>query len=325
MDEGKESRPAVIRGRHSASALRAFVAAGVAATLFCLSANSAEADWRKEIGTFRIGVLAEPGGGKTIAGLGELTRAFSNALGLPVEFYVADSYAALVDALAAGEIESASLSALAFAAASERCRCVEPVVAPVGEDGSIGIRSVLISRDGKLASLAGIKDRKVALSPPDSVAGYQLPLSEVSVGGGRMTGTEPFLVPAPSPAAAETMLVDGKVDALFGWTSAAEPGSPDPQGGTPVRLADAGVDPATLTVVWKSQTLRYGPHTVRAALDPEAKRRLTVFLLGLKAFDPDQYERLETQRLGGFRQTTAQDYAPAVAIVRMFGARVAAE
>ena len=325
MDEGKESRAAVIRAGRSARAVRALVMAAAAVLLVSLSASRSQADWRQDIGTFRIGVLAEPGGGKTIAGLGELTRAFSNALGLPVEFYVADSYAALVDALAAGEIESASLSSLAFAAASERCRCVEPVVAPVGEDGSIGIRSVLISRDGKLASLAEIKDRKVALSPPDSVAGYQLPLSGMPVGGGRMTGTEPFLVPAPSPAAAEAMLVEGSVDAMFGWTPAAEATSPDPQGGSPKRLADAGLDPATLSVVWKSETLRYGPHAVRAALDPEAKRRLTVFLLGLKAFDPDQYERFETQRLGGFRQTTTQDYAPAVAIVRMFGARVAAE
>ena len=81
----------------------------------CLPAPAA-ADWREDIGTFRVGVVAEPGAGNTIAGLAELNDAFTKALGLKVEFLVAHSYAALIDAQVSTRIEYASYSAAITAA-----------------------------------------------------------------------------------------------------------------------------------------------------------------------------------------------------------------
>lgn len=51
-------------------------------------------------------------------------------------------------------------------------------------------------------------------------------------------------------------------------------------------------------------------------VDPEPKRRLTVFLTGLKEADPDLYERLETHHLGGFTTASAADYDAAVDMIR---------
>lgn len=51
--------------------------------------SPAHADWRDDIGTFRIGIVAEPGAGNTVPGLSALTRAYSMALGMKVEFLVA--------------------------------------------------------------------------------------------------------------------------------------------------------------------------------------------------------------------------------------------
>ncbi|RWH33338.1 MAG: hypothetical protein EOQ78_30275, partial [Mesorhizobium sp.] len=66
-----------------------------AAALAVLSAAPpAHADWRDDIGTFRIGIVAEPGGGNTVPGLARLTDAYTNALGMKVEFVVARDYAA---------------------------------------------------------------------------------------------------------------------------------------------------------------------------------------------------------------------------------------
>ena len=79
--------------------------------------SPASADWREDIGTFRVGIVAEPGAGNTIAGLAELNDAFSKALGLKVEFFVARSYAALIDAQASSRIEYAIYSASAYASA----------------------------------------------------------------------------------------------------------------------------------------------------------------------------------------------------------------
>jgi phosphonate transport system substrate-binding protein len=287
------------------------VAAALCMAAACL-ATPASADWREEIGTFRVGVLAEPGAGNTIAGLAELNDAFTKALGLKVEFFVASSYGALIDAQASSRIEYAIYSASAYASAYRRCECVEPLVAPTGENGSIGIRSVLIAKDGRMRSAADVVGRRIALLPADSIAGYQLPLAAFQPAGKPLSGEETFFVKAQSAEAAEAMLAAGSVDAIFGWA-----GAPEIEGGTMARLVAAGVDSQALGIVWRSDILRYGPHAVSSGLDPEPKRRLMDFLTGLREADPDMYERLETRHLGGFAAASPEDYAPALDMVRV--------
>lgn len=117
----------------------------------------------------------------------------------------------------------------------------------------------------------------VAMVPPDSVGGSLLPLAGLAAEGVKIAKDAPFLTHANSAAAAETMLVDGEADAIFGWMPAVADGQPDVAGGTVARLEMAGLSKAALQVVWTSGLLRYGPYAVRSDLDPEAKRRLTVF------------------------------------------------
>ncbi|MEP9386628.1 PhnD/SsuA/transferrin family substrate-binding protein [Mesorhizobium sp. KR9-304] len=297
--------------------------ARVAGGVFCVAAacltTTASADWREDIGTFRVGVVAEPGAGDTIAGLAELNDAFTKALGLKVEFFVARSYAALIDAQASSRIEYAIYSASAYASAYRRCECVEPLVAPTGEDGSIGIRSVLIAANGRLSSASDLAGRRIALQPPDSIAGHQLPLAAFQPGGKPLSGAESFFVKADSAEAAEAMLAEGSVDAIFGWMPAGLPDAEEIDGGTPARLAAAGMDRSALDIVWRSDVLRFGPHAVSIGLDPEPKRRLTEFLTGLRTADPEMYERIETHHLGGFTAASQPDYAVALDMVRMLG------
>jgi len=292
-------------------------ALGVVALLLALPAL---ADWREDIGTFRVGVVAEPGAGNTIAGLAELNDAYSRALGIKVEFLVASSYPALIDAHASGRIEYAIYSASAYAAAYQRCECVEQLVAPVGEDGSTGIRSVLIARDGTLPSLADLTGRRIALLPADSITGNQMPLAAFQPNGKPLSGEESFFVQVASAEAAETLLAEGGVDGIFGWMPAAGAGQ-EIEGGTVARLEAAGMEKSRLAVVWRSDLLRYGPHAVSHGLDPEPKRRLTAFLTGLKETAPVLYERLETHRLGGFTAASQSDYAAALEMVKAISAR----
>ncbi|MGX7876637.1 phosphate/phosphite/phosphonate ABC transporter substrate-binding protein [Mesorhizobium sp. ORM6] len=280
----------------------------------------ARADWRDDIGTFRIGIVAGPGAGDTVQGLAQLTQAFTNALGMKVEFVVARDYAALIEAQADARIEYAIYSATAYATALQRCGCVEPLVAPVDSDGAAGIRSVLLTRDGKLPGLADMDAHRIAMPPPDSVAGSLLPLAGLSAEHVKIAEDAPFLVRADSAAAAEKMLFDGRVDALFGWVTATADGQPLLADGTQARLEAAGLSPLAFRVVWTSGLLRYGPHAVRSDLDPEAKRRLTVFLTNLKSTTPDVYDLLESKHSGGFVTVASRDYEMAEAIVRLVSA-----
>lgn len=278
------------------------------------------ADWRDDIGTFRIGVVAEPGGGNTIPGLAQLTEAFTNALGMKVEFFVARDYAALIDAQANARIEYAIYSSTAYATALQRCGCIEPLVAPVDSDGAAGIRSVLLTRDGTLPGLAAMETHKIAMAPPDSVGGSLLPLAGLAAEHVGIAENAPFLIHADSASAAEKMFFDRQADALFGWVRAAADGQPLLSGGTQARLETSGLSASALQVVWTSGLLRYGPHAVRSDLDPEAKRRLTVFLTNLKSTTPDIYDLLEAKHSGGFLTVAPRDYAMAAAIIRLVSA-----
>ena len=295
-------------------ALKASAALILVQAVVC--SNPAHADWRDDIGTFRIGIVAEPGAGNTVPGLVVLTDAYTKALGMKVEFVVARDYAALIEAQANARIEYAIYSATAYATASQRCLCVEPLVAPVDSDGAIGIRSVLLTWDGKLPDLAAMQSHRIAMAPSDSVGGSLLPLAALAAEGRKVAEDAPFLVHADSAAAAETMLVDGKADGLFGWVTAAADGQPQTSG-TQARLEAAGLSATALRVVWTSGLLRYGPHAVRSDLDPEAKRRLTVFLTNLRSQSPEVYDLVESKHSGGFISAAAGDYAMATAIVRL--------
>ncbi|CCV15586.1 PhnD/SsuA/transferrin family substrate-binding protein [Mesorhizobium sp. STM 4661] len=276
----------------------------------------ARADWRDDIGTFRIGIVAEPGAGNTLPGLALLTDAYTKALGMKVEFVVARDYAALIEAQANARIEYAVYSATAYATASERCSCVEPLVAPIDSDGAIGIRSVLLTRNGKVPDLTAMEAHRVVMAPSDSVGGSLLPLAGLAAEGVKVAEDAPFLTHASSAAAAEAMLVDGEADALFGWIPSAADDGPDIAGGTVARLEVAGLSKTAFQIVWRSGLLRYGPHAVRSNLDPEAKRRLTVFLTNLRSISPDIYDLLEAKHSGGFTVVDPQDYAMAAAVVR---------
>lgn len=89
-------------------------------------------------------------------------------------------------------------------------------MAPVDSDGVIGIRSVLLTRDGKVPDLAAMEAHRVAMVPPDSVGGSLLRLAGLAAEGVKIAKDAPFPTHANSAAAAETMLVDGEADAIFG-------------------------------------------------------------------------------------------------------------
>ncbi|WP_189644473.1 PhnD/SsuA/transferrin family substrate-binding protein [Mesorhizobium sp. M9A.F.Ca.ET.002.03.1.2] len=295
---------------------RALKASAAVMTILSASwSNPGRADWRDDIGTFRVGIVAEPGAGGTVPGLALLADAYTKALGMKVEFVVARDYAALIEAQTDARVDYAVYSAMAYATASERCGCVEPLVAPVDSDGAIGIRSVLLTRDGKVPDLAAMEAYRVAMAPADSV-GSLLPLAGLAAEGVKVAENASFLTHASSTAAAETMLVDGGADAMFGWMPAVADGQPEVPGGTMARLEVAGLSKAALQVVWTSGLLRYGPHAVRSDLDPEAKRRLTVFLTNLRSMTPDVYDLLEQKHSGGFAVASPKDYAMAAAMVR---------
>lgn len=269
-----------------------------AAGLLLAATAPAHAGWREELGTFRIGMVAENGSERTVPGLEALRGAYSLALGMPVEFFVARDYAALMDAHARGRIEYALYSATAYALAWRRCGCVEPVAAPRGIDGSTGFRAVVISRSAGLSDLEAESGLRIVAGPDGLVAAAALHAA-------------PAVERLASAGEAEEAFLSGEAAGLVGWMPARRTGEL-PGGGTLGRLAALGLEAPSPGVIWSSDLVAYGPHAVRSDLAQEAKALLRRFLLALHARDPDLYERLETHRQGGFRAASHEDYAPVI-------------
>lgn len=272
--------------------------------------------WRQKIGTFRIGVVAEPGTGGSHDGLAALDKAYTLALGVPVEVSVVSDYRELAEAQIGHAIDYGIYSATAYAAAVLSCDCLSPLVAPVSGNGALGIRAVLIAKHGGPADISAIGKYRVAVSGHDDVAGFLLPIAALRRVGIAATGAEPFLVHAGSASEAETLFLTGQVDAMFGWVETGIGRPPLPGAGTPDHLVAQGAADGTFRIVWSSELLRYGPHAIRRDLDPEVRRRLAPFLIGLKDTDPELFEILERTHTGGFASVNDGDYIAALDMLR---------
>lgn len=290
-----------------------WLTAGLSVALALVCASAALADWRKDIGTFRIGMLAAAA--PSTDGLQALRRAYSAALGMPVDFFLARDYAMLIDAQASARLEYAIYSATGYATVSELCACVEPVAAPLDVDGAAGIMSVLFVRTGKASSLEDVVKLKTVVSPADDVSSWLAPLALLPGEGIDLAKNESALINAAKAANAAQLFADGKADAIFGWERASAEGDVLP-GGTLAALAQRGVPQADVTALWKSPLIRFGPHAVLKSLDSEAKHILSSFLTGLHGDNAQAYDLLSGGHGGGFAEVADQDYDIARQIVR---------
>ena len=284
-----------------------------ASAVALLTSSSALAGWRDDIGVFRVGLVARPGAGSVIEGSDQITAAYSKALDMPVELYVARDYADLIDAQASGRIEYAVHTAMSYATVALQCACVTPLVAPVSEDGTAGIRSALIARADGPARASEISRYKVAFGPADSVSGALLPLAGFEIDDRPLAGDEAFLIPVTSETQAQQLLADGGADAMFGYLPSTKDQRPD-TGGTLDGLAEKGVGGAN--VLWTSDFLRYGPHAVRMSLPRDAREALTKFLTTLRDTDERVYDYLERRFGGGYVAVSSDEYLAAIALAR---------
>lgn len=262
--------------------------------------------WAQDTPPFRIGMVA-PDGTPAIEGLSTIKAAYAGVLGRPVEVIVARDYAALIEAHAGARIDYAVYSATAFAAASIRCGCVRAIVAPVADDGAIGIRSVLLRRPG--SQTAG--STPIAVGADDSLAGRMAPLALHPEA--RDPSFRNGLVAAKSLSEAESAFVVGSVSGFFGWVAAWSDEAGAPSGGTVTRLRQAGMEPKDYSVDWQSPTIRFGPHAVRADLDEDSVERLVSLLTG--GSNPELAALLGNGHGGGFTRADNDDYQPVVTIL----------
>ncbi|MEM9575043.1 MAG: PhnD/SsuA/transferrin family substrate-binding protein, partial [Pseudomonadota bacterium] len=160
----------------------------IAATLF-VSAQSlfalqpAYADWRQDMGVFRIGIATKDGEPFKEGALEGFRVQASQALAMPVEIFQARDASSLIDAAASSRIEYAILSSLSFVTLDLTCDCALPIAAPTSADGATATRSVLIVDAEEVVSLQDLAGKRLAMGPESSLTGSILPTAQFSLDG----------------------------------------------------------------------------------------------------------------------------------------------
>lgn len=282
----------------------------LAAVGFLAVGSQAHADWREELGTFRVGIAMKDGERYEPDRFEGFRQAAAQALGMPVEIVQARDASALIDAQASSRIEYSILSALGYATAYAMCECIEPLAAPVSDDGATGIRSILLAQNAQVSGISEVGGARIAAGPANSVGGDLLPAAGFSWQGKPFARSGLDIVQVETSGEALRMLAAGEVAAAFTWEYA-RPGSPPAFTDGPQNYVHEITD-GEYTVLWRSDPIRFGPHAIRRNLPAEARSALRRMLLSLDRDAPSVYDAVSPALGGGFRPASHDDYRHAL-------------
>lgn len=295
--------------------LSVILVAFMLATLIAI--DSSKADWRKDIGVFRIGIITSDRSQEALDKLEPFKLAISEALNLEVEFFRARNATTLINALADERIEYAIFSASSYALAWVSCECVEPVVFPRSKDSTDGYHTILISAPGGPTSLETIKGNTVGILSASSITGVELAkhvLREKQV----FIGNEE--TPTLKKETADKTLnafVEGEFKLLVGWSSlTGDPAVGYSRGNLQQLSQKLSSSVRNYKILWKSDQIPHRPHVMRKKLHGDAKKILQSTLLQMYKKDPVAYDSIEPVYGGGFATGRHERFAQLISLIK---------
>lgn len=216
-------------------------------------------------------------------------------LGMKVEFFPVNDYAAVVEALAAGKVDLAWLGGFTFVQARIRTGNAIPVAQRLEDER---FTSVFIAGAGSgIKSVQDMKGKNFAFGSPSSTSGHLMPRHFLAENG--IVPERDFKRVAFSGAhdATVSFVASGRVDAGALNASVWE------------KLIEQGkVDTGKVRLVWTTPPYFDYNWTVRGNLDPALVKKLTEAFLSLDPGNPVHKQILDLQRATRFVATRPQNY-----------------
>lgn len=258
------------------------------------------ADWRDDLGTFRVAIQTGQNVTEAVARAEPFRLALEEKLGMPVEFIPSRTHLGMVRFNNRAPAEYSVLSSIAYAAIANMCQCIDPLVTARTDDGSSGFQTVILSLPGGPRNLSGLAGRTLGVIGTDAVGGNTLALHEMAEQG-LEEGDDGFTLRKfdDGEVAIEAFL-NQEIDALMGWTVSGGSGSAGMLPGTARQLLTRVPEDPGHNVIWRSSEIPFRVHAVRANLPGEAKNALRDLLTGMFDNDPVAYDSIEPVYGGGF-------------------------
>ncbi len=278
--------------------------------IFVGLSEAGEADWREDIGVFRIGIVSQGDITGVLARSEPFRSAVANALGMDVEIFPAASITSIMDALKDDRIEYAMLSATGYSLLHSICECVEPLVIPRASDSSDAYHLVAIARHGENISLSKIVGVKVGILSSGSVIGENLVRYLLARDQPSLPVDDINFQAQVTSQETEKAFLDRQYDILFGWSSLNGDPSDGFSRGTLRRLINNHNEENKVAyeVLWKSPSIPHRPHVVRKNLPGEVKNLLRDLMVNLFNRNPVAYDSIEPVYGGGFTAARADRF-----------------
>jgi phosphonate transport system substrate-binding protein len=261
----------------------------LALTLFALG-GAAQAQQ-----VFRITAIPDESPTELARKAAPLVKYLQGKLGMKVEFTPVTDYAAAVETLANKQIDMAWFGGFTFVQAQQRSG--GKVIPLVQREEDEKFRSVFITTEPAIKSLADLKGRNVSFGSQSSTSGHLMPRSYLLAAG--VDPDRDFKRVAYSGAHDATVaaVASGKVDAGALNVSVWEK-----------LVADKKVDPAKVRVFYTTPAYFDYNWTVHADMSVPLREKLAKALLDLDRATPEGREVLELQRATRFIPTKVENY-----------------
>ena len=224
-----------------------------------------------------------------------LVKYLEQQLGMKVEFTPVSDYAAAVEALVNKQVDMAWYGGFTFVQAN--IRSGGKVIPLVQREEDEKFRSVFITSDPSILTLADLKGKTVSFGSQSSTSGHLMPRSVLLQAS--IDPDKDFKRVAYSGAHDATIaaVAAGKVDAgalnISVWDKF---------------VADKKVDPSKVKVIFTTAPYFDYNWTVHADMPAAQREKLTKAFLSLSAATPEGKEVLDLQRATRFVPTKADNY-----------------
>ena len=224
-----------------------------------------------------------------------LVKYLEQQLGMKVEFTPVSDYAAAVEALVNKQVDMAWYGGFTFVQANSRSG--GKIIPLVQREEDEKFRSVFITSDPEIKTLADLKGKTVSFGSASSTSGHLMPRSALLQAN--IDPDKDFKRVAYSGAHDATIaaVAAGKVDAgalnISVWDKF---------------VADKKVDPSKVRVIFTTQPYFDYNWSVHADMPVALRDKLTKAFLSLSAATPEGKEVLDLQRATRFVPTKAENY-----------------
>ena len=224
-----------------------------------------------------------------------LVKYLEQQLGMKVEFTPVSDYAAAVEALVNKQVDMAWYGGFTFVQANSRSG--GKIIPLVQREEDEKFRSVFITSDPEIKTLADLKGKTVSFGSASSTSGHLMPRSALLQAN--IDPDKDFKRVAYSGAHDATIaaVAAGKVDAgalnISVWDKF---------------VADKKVDPSKVRVIFTTQPYLDYNWSVHADMPVALRDKLTKAFLSLSAATPEGKEELDLQRATRFIPTKAENY-----------------